>query len=78
MVKEQLQRLLEKYLLRRTKDNTIADQLPKKTDNIVFCRLAPLQMRAYKCAWLSMNTCWLFSWLLLLIEAPTSTVCLVT
>ena len=49
-VKVQLQQLLGKYLLRRTKDNTLADQLPKKTDNIVFCRLAPLQMRAYKCA----------------------------
>lgn len=35
-------------LLRRTKDNTIRDQLPKKTDNIVLCRLSAAQERAYK------------------------------
>lgn len=44
----QLEELLSKYMLRRTKDGTIKDQLPTKTDNIVFCRLAPMQYRAYK------------------------------
>ncbi len=45
-----LEKLLAKHMLRRTKDSTIKDQLPTKTDNIVFCRLAPMQHRAYKCA----------------------------
>jgi len=40
---------LKKYMLRRRKDNTIADQLPKKVDNIVFCQLTDFQLRAYKC-----------------------------
>ncbi|EIE19153.1 hypothetical protein COCSUDRAFT_20093, partial [Coccomyxa subellipsoidea C-169] len=44
----QLDKLLKCFLLRRTKESTIKDQLPKKTDNIVFCKLAPLQMRAYR------------------------------
>ena len=47
---ERLQRLLAKYLLRRRKDNTIPDQLPQKTDNIVFCKMTRLQSRAYKYA----------------------------
>ena len=42
-----LEELLSSYMLRRTKDGTIKDQLPTKTDNIVFCRLAPMQYRAY-------------------------------
>ena len=46
---EDLKKLLEKYLLRRTKDNTIKDQLPSKTDNIVFCELSELQLKAYRC-----------------------------
>lgn len=46
----ELETLLAKYVLRRTKDSTIKDQLPTKTDNIMFCRLAPMQYRAYKCA----------------------------
>ena len=45
-----LEALLAKHMLRRTKDGTIKDQLPAKTDNIVFCRLAPMQYRAYQCA----------------------------
>jgi hypothetical protein len=44
----ELEALLKQFMLRRTKDSTIKDQLPKKTDNIVFCQLAPLQMRAYR------------------------------
>jgi hypothetical protein len=42
--------VLERMLLRRTKDATIADQLPCKSDNIVFCCLTPMQIRAYRCA----------------------------
>ncbi|CAL8464574.1 g4109 [Coccomyxa elongata] len=45
---ERLDKLLKQYMLRRTKESTIKDQLPKKMDNIVFCKLAPLQMRAYR------------------------------
>ncbi|KAL3134837.1 hypothetical protein ABBQ32_007805 [Trebouxia sp. C0010 RCD-2024] len=44
----QLNALVEKFLLRRTKDSTIKDQLPKKTDNIVFCEMSLLQHRAYE------------------------------
>lgn len=44
----QLEVLLEKYLLRRTKDGCIKDQLPRKVDNIVLCDLADLQRRAYR------------------------------
>lgn len=44
----QLNKLVEKFLLRRTKDSTIKDQLPKKTDNIVFCEMSLLQHRAYE------------------------------
>eukprot|EP00873_Tetraselmis_striata_P001539 jgi/Tetstr1/421803/TSEL_012706.t1 len=44
----QLTALLHKHLLRRTKDDTIRDQLPQKTDNIVLCRLSPMQLRAYQ------------------------------
>lgn len=45
---ERLDKLLKQYMLRRTKESTIRDQLPKKMDNIVFCKLAALQMRAYR------------------------------
>jgi DNA excision repair protein ERCC-6-like 2 len=44
---ESLQDLLRPLMLRRTKA-IIAHQMPKKKDNIVFCQLAPLQMKAYK------------------------------
>ena len=42
-----LEQVLSKHMLRRTKA-IIRDQLPAKTDNVVFCRLAPMQERAYK------------------------------
>jgi SNF2 family DNA or RNA helicase len=45
---EQLTTLLHKHLLRRTKDTTIRDQLPRKVDNIVLCRLSKMQLRAYQ------------------------------
>ncbi|KAL0045771.1 hypothetical protein WJX82_003975 [Trebouxia sp. C0006] len=44
----QLNALVDKFLLRRTKDSTIKDQLPRKTDNIVFCEMSLLQHRAYE------------------------------
>eukprot|EP00884_Botryococcus_braunii_P005791 jgi/Botrbrau1/15212/Bobra.0149s0068.3 len=44
----QLTKVLNKYLLRRTKEGSIKDQLPTKTDHIVFCALSPLQARAYR------------------------------
>ncbi|KAJ2927608.1 hypothetical protein H1R20_g9482, partial [Candolleomyces eurysporus] len=40
-------KLLPNFFLRRTKD-IIKDQLPKKTDNVVFCPLTPKQIMAYK------------------------------
>ncbi|KAG7668690.1 hypothetical protein KSW81_005448 [Nannochloris sp. 'desiccata'] len=43
----ELQELLRPLMLRRTK-SIIAHQMPRKRDNIVFCQLAPLQMKAYK------------------------------
>ncbi|KAF2669289.1 hypothetical protein BT63DRAFT_432944 [Microthyrium microscopicum] len=38
--------LLPRFFIRRTKA-LIADQLPKKTDRVVFCPLTPLQEQAY-------------------------------
>ena len=46
--KAELTSLLNRVLLRRTKEGTIRDQLPRKSDNIVFCPLAPMQKRAYR------------------------------
>ena len=42
---EKLTARLNTIMLRRTKD-LIKDQLPRKTDNIVFCELRPLQVMA--------------------------------
>ncbi|KAG5928368.1 hypothetical protein E4U42_000761 [Claviceps africana] len=42
-----VQNLLPRYFLRRMK-TLIADQLPKKTDRVVFCPLSDLQRDAYK------------------------------
>ncbi|KAI0695319.1 P-loop containing nucleoside triphosphate hydrolase protein [Cytidiella melzeri] len=39
--------VLPKFFLRRTKE-LIKDQLPEKTDEVVFCPLAPTQVEAYK------------------------------
>ena len=36
-------------MLRRTKEETLADQLPRKLDFICVCRLSDLQYRAYMC-----------------------------
>ncbi|RDB19634.1 DNA excision repair protein ERCC-6-like 2 [Hypsizygus marmoreus] len=40
-------KLLPKFFLRRTKD-IIRDQLPQKTDQVVFCPLTPRQVAVYK------------------------------
>ncbi|KAM0250726.1 hypothetical protein ACHAQJ_008481 [Trichoderma viride] len=45
--KKLVQNLLPRYFLRRMK-SLIADQLPKKTDRVVFCPLTDLQMEAYQ------------------------------
>lgn len=42
--RKQLVGVVQQVALRRTKA-IIADQLPRKTDNVVFCQLQPLQYR---------------------------------
>jgi SNF2-related domain len=44
---KELQDLLSRYLLRRTKA-LIKHQLPQKNDHIVFCQLSDMQLRAYR------------------------------
>ena len=51
----QYRALLNRVMLRRTKEGTIKDQLPCKTDNIVFCPLAPMQKRAYRHGHMSLS-----------------------
>ena len=46
---DMLHEKLQHYLLRRRKDNTIKEQMPKKLDHIVFCELSELQLAAYRC-----------------------------
>lgn len=46
--KQHLVALLSRYLLRRTKEETIGNLMLGKEDNIVFCELSELQKRAYK------------------------------
>ncbi|KAK9862888.1 hypothetical protein WJX84_009991 [Apatococcus fuscideae] len=48
IAQQRLKVLLDKYLLRRTKEGTLKDQLPRKTDNIVLCPMSELQLRAYR------------------------------
>ena len=48
--KKQLTKKLNKVMLRRTKEDKLADQLPMKRDFICVCRLSDLQYRAYMCA----------------------------
>ena len=47
--KKKLTKRLEAVMLRRTKEEKLADQLPKKLDFICVCRLSDLQYRAYMC-----------------------------
>ena len=44
----QLSALLRKYVLQRKKTAVLAGQLPQKVDNVVFCDLSPLQLKAYR------------------------------
>ena len=46
---DKLHEKLQHYLLRRRKDNTIKEQMPKKLDHIVFSELSDLQLAAYRC-----------------------------
>lgn len=50
---QQLNDLLGRYMLRRTKA-IISDLLPKKEDNIVFCQLSDMQRRAYRYKWMAL------------------------
>ena len=44
----ELKHLLRKYVLTRKKRDVLRDALPSKVDNVVFCELAPLQLRVYR------------------------------
>lgn len=46
--KQHLLQVLRKYLLRRTKEETIGHLMMGKEDNVVFCAMSPLQRRVYK------------------------------
>lgn len=46
--KQHLVKVLQKYLLRRTKEETIGHLLQGKQDNVVFCAMSDLQKRVYK------------------------------
>ncbi|KAL2937790.1 Switch 2 [Bienertia sinuspersici] len=46
--RQHLVALLNSYLLRRTKEETIGNLMLGKEDNIVFCEMSELQKRAYK------------------------------
>ena len=41
-----LRGVIEQYILRRLK-TTVADQLPEKTEEVLFCRLTELQRQKY-------------------------------
>lgn len=46
--KEHLVEVLRKYMLRRTKEETIGHLMMGKEDNVVFCAMSELQKRVYK------------------------------
>uniref|UniRef100_A0A803QJG7 Switch 2 n=1 Tax=Cannabis sativa TaxID=3483 RepID=A0A803QJG7_CANSA len=46
--KQHLVTVLRKYLLRRTKEETIGHLMMGKEDNVVFCAMSELQKRAYR------------------------------
>lgn len=46
--KQHLVAVLQKYLLRRTKEETIGHLMLGKEDNVVFCAMSELQKRVYK------------------------------
>jgi len=43
-----LNTLKQSWMIRRTKDGVISDQLPKKTDQVVFCGLSQFQMSVFR------------------------------
>uniref|UniRef100_A0A1D1YFI4 Putative DNA repair and recombination protein RAD26-like n=1 Tax=Anthurium amnicola TaxID=1678845 RepID=A0A1D1YFI4_9ARAE len=46
--RQQLASVLQKYLLRRTKEETIGHLMLGKEDNVVFCAMSELQKRVYR------------------------------
>ena len=44
----ELKALLRRYVLTRKKRDVLRDALPSKVDNVVFCELAPTQLRVYR------------------------------
>lgn len=46
--KQHLVKVLHRYLLRRTKEETIAHLMMGKEDNVVFCAMSELQKRVYR------------------------------
>ena len=46
-----LEEIKTAWVLRRTKDNTIASQMPKKVDQVVFCQPSEPQIRVLKALW---------------------------
>ncbi|XP_054815240.1 switch 2 isoform X2 [Prosopis cineraria] len=46
--KQHLVTVLQKYMLRRTKEETIGHLMMGKEDNVVFCAMSELQKRAYR------------------------------
>ncbi|KAJ8764653.1 hypothetical protein K2173_006977 [Erythroxylum novogranatense] len=46
--KEHLVRVLHKYMLRRTKEETIGHLMMGKEDNVIFCAMSELQKRVYR------------------------------
>ncbi|KAJ7981486.1 Switch 2 [Quillaja saponaria] len=46
--KQHLVAVLDKYMLRRTKEETIGHLMMGKEDNVVFCAMSELQKRAYR------------------------------
>ncbi|KAJ7558773.1 hypothetical protein O6H91_04G055200 [Diphasiastrum complanatum] len=46
--KQQLRKVLQKYLLRRTKQETLGHLMRGKEDNVMFCAMSTVQKHAYK------------------------------
>lgn len=38
-LQDELDKIKDNFVLRRTKDSTIREQMPKKTDQVVFCQV---------------------------------------
>ena len=46
LVAQELQRIINPFILRRTKEN-VATELPPKTEDVIFCEMEPEQQRIY-------------------------------